>query len=44
MRDFRTGDVHPIDPGVLDILADLRTLADRDAPASSSGLALEHRL
>lgn len=30
LRDFRTGDVHPIDPGVLDILADLRTLADRD--------------
>ena len=27
LRDFRTGDVHPIDPGVLDILADLRTLA-----------------
>ena len=32
MRDFRTGDVHPIDPGVLDILSELRTLADRDAP------------
>jgi len=32
LRDFRTGDVHPIDPGVLDILADLRTLADRDEP------------
>jgi len=32
MRDFRTGDVHPIDPGVLDILSDLRTLADREAP------------
>ena len=32
MRDFRTGDVHPIDTGVLDILSDLRTLADRDAP------------
>jgi uncharacterized protein YcbK (DUF882 family) len=30
LRDFRTGDVHPIDPAVLDILADLRTLADRD--------------
>lgn len=30
LRDFRTGDVHPIDPGVLDILADLRALADRD--------------
>jgi uncharacterized protein YcbK (DUF882 family) len=32
LRDFRTGDVHPIDPGVLDILADLRTLADHDEP------------
>ena len=32
LRDFRTGDVHPIDPGVLDILAEVRTLADRDEP------------
>ena len=32
LRDFRTGDVHPIDPAVLDILADLRTLADHDEP------------
>ncbi|HUK01087.1 MAG TPA: DUF882 domain-containing protein [Steroidobacteraceae bacterium] len=32
LRDFRTGDVHVIDPGVLDILADLRALADRDEP------------
>jgi uncharacterized protein YcbK (DUF882 family) len=32
LRDFRTGDVHPIDPEVLDILADLRVLADRDEP------------
>jgi uncharacterized protein YcbK (DUF882 family) len=32
LRDFRTGDVHPIDTGVLDILADLRLLADRDEP------------
>jgi len=32
LRDFRTGAVHPIDPAVLDILADLRTLADRDEP------------
>jgi uncharacterized protein YcbK (DUF882 family) len=32
LRDFRTGDVHQIDPDVLDILADLRTLADRDEP------------
>jgi uncharacterized protein YcbK (DUF882 family) len=30
LRDFRTGDVRPIDPAVLDILADLRTLTDRD--------------
>jgi len=32
LRDFRTGDVHPIDPAVLDIPPDLRTLADRDEP------------
>jgi uncharacterized protein YcbK (DUF882 family) len=32
LRDFRTGEVHPIDPGVLDILADLRGLCDRDTP------------
>jgi uncharacterized protein YcbK (DUF882 family) len=32
LRDFRTGDVHAIDPAVLDILADLRVLADRDEP------------
>ena len=32
LRDFRTGDVHSIDTGVLDILADLRVLADRDEP------------
>jgi uncharacterized protein YcbK (DUF882 family) len=32
LRDFRTGDVHIIDTGVLDILADLRVLADRDEP------------
>ncbi len=32
LRDFRTGDIHPIDPGVLDILADLRVLADHDEP------------
>ena len=32
LRDFRTGDVHSIDTGVLDILADLRLLADRDEP------------
>lgn len=32
LRDFRTGDVHPIDPSLLDILFELRTLADRDQP------------
>ncbi len=32
LRDFRTGDVHSIAPATLDILADLRTLADRDEP------------
>jgi uncharacterized protein YcbK (DUF882 family) len=32
LRDFRTGEVHVIDPGTLDILADLRTLAGRDSP------------
>ena len=32
LRDFRTGEVHSIDTGVLDILADLRVLADRDEP------------
>jgi uncharacterized protein YcbK (DUF882 family) len=32
LRDFRTQDVHPIDPRVLDILFDLQTVVDRDAP------------
>jgi len=32
LRDFRTGDVHPIDPQLLDVLYDLRVLADRDQP------------
>ncbi len=32
LRDFRTGDVHPIDPGVLDILFDVRTRAASDEP------------
>jgi uncharacterized protein YcbK (DUF882 family) len=32
LRDFRTGDIHAIDPGVLDILFELQTLADRDEP------------
>jgi uncharacterized protein YcbK (DUF882 family) len=31
LRDFRTGDVHPIDPGVLDILFSLQVLAHRKA-------------
>jgi uncharacterized protein YcbK (DUF882 family) len=31
LRDFRTGDVHAIDPATLDILADLRTLAQSEA-------------
>jgi len=32
LRDFRTGDVHPIDPKVLDILFELQSHADRDSP------------
>jgi uncharacterized protein YcbK (DUF882 family) len=32
LRDFRTGDVHAIEPGVLDILNELQALADRDEP------------
>jgi uncharacterized protein YcbK (DUF882 family) len=32
LRDFRTNDVHPIDPRVLDILFDLQVLANRDEP------------
>ena len=32
LRDFRTGDVHPIDPGVLDQLVDLQALAEPSAP------------
>ena len=32
LRDFRTGDVHPIDPRLLDILFALRMLTDRDEP------------
>lgn len=31
LRDFRTGDVHEMDPGLLDILYDLQALADRDS-------------
>lgn len=30
LRDHRTGSIHPIDPALLDILHDLRVLADRD--------------
>jgi uncharacterized protein YcbK (DUF882 family) len=32
LRDFRTGESHPIDPALLDILYDLQSLADRGAP------------
>jgi uncharacterized protein YcbK (DUF882 family) len=32
LRDFRTGDVHPIAPATLDILADLQTLTDHNGP------------
>jgi uncharacterized protein YcbK (DUF882 family) len=31
LRDFRTDQIHPIDPQVLDILFDLQTRASRDA-------------
>jgi len=31
LRDFRTGDIHPIDPALLDVLYDLQVTADRDA-------------
>jgi|SRR5450631_843985 uncharacterized protein YcbK (DUF882 family) len=32
LRDFRTGESHRIDPPLLDILYDLQSLANRDAP------------
>jgi uncharacterized protein YcbK (DUF882 family) len=32
LRDFRTGEIHPIEPAVLDILADLRTIANHQQP------------
>lgn len=32
LRDFRTGDVHPIDPALLDVLFALQLRADRDGP------------
>ena len=31
LRDFRTGEVHTIEPALLDVLFDLQVLADRDA-------------
>jgi uncharacterized protein YcbK (DUF882 family) len=32
LRDFRSGDVHRIDPALLDILFELQTMANRAAP------------
>jgi uncharacterized protein YcbK (DUF882 family) len=32
LRDFRSDEVHPIEPELLDILFDLQTLANREAP------------
>ena len=32
MRDFRTGDVHPIDPSLLDLLHDLEGLTETSRP------------
>lgn len=32
LRDFRTGDVHPIDPGLLDLLHHLTDLTERTRP------------
>lgn len=32
LRDFRTGDVHPIDPALLDVLFSLQTRSGHDAP------------
>lgn len=32
LRDFRTGEIHPIDPPLLDILYELQVRADHDAP------------
>ena len=43
LRDFRTGDVHPIDPGLLDLLAKLRgTLDSRDPFQVISGYRSPH--
>ena len=38
LRDFRTGDVHPIDPQLLDQLHMLATLSAGPAPAQGTGL------
>ena len=32
LRDFRTGEVHPIDPGVLEVMTDLRAVTGSKAP------------
>jgi uncharacterized protein YcbK (DUF882 family) len=32
LRDFRTGDVHPIDPALLDLLHDIKTLTGTRSP------------
>ena len=32
LRDFRTGEVHPIEPRLLDVLADLRAMSGSAAP------------
>lgn len=32
MRDFRTGDIHPIDPGLLDLLHDIKNATETRAP------------
>ena len=32
MRDFRTGDIHPIDPGLLDLLHDIKGVTETRAP------------
>jgi uncharacterized protein YcbK (DUF882 family) len=34
LRDFRTGDVYPIDPALLDLLYRLRLVMDHDGPIS----------
>ena len=32
LRDFRTGDVHPIEPGLLDLITDMRAMLGSKAP------------